>query len=201
MGTKDNEDSLVSAAWQSLAIDSKVDGKLSISSSIDNNSNFVNTNLGTSGSAITVPNYSPSTISVSPYISYWSDNQIDTDALIRGCELNRFKLTTTKGGEQLTEYGQKVFDELNAHASNTLTKNINRFRCDILTHSGKLVLSMIYGYVFPISTTNTPVYVCDQSHIDKVIVIGNEVIDYYTKIEELYDSLQAKLSILCSFSC
>lgn len=198
MGTKDNEDSLVSAAWQSLAIDSKVDGK--ISTSTDNNVNFVNT-IGTSGSTITVPSYHPGTISVSPYISTWSDSSIDTDALIRGCELNRFNLTTTKGGEQLTEYGQKVFDELNAHASNTLTKNINRFRCDILTQSGKMVLSMIYGYVFPISTTNTPVYVCDQSHIDKVIVIGNEVIDYYTKIEELYDSLQAKLSILCSFSC
>ena len=194
-----------------------LDDLISIDAKMNSGVNKIGTSkisdLSASGSAISGANnsvYIPSlTVDTSSMIGstsisgdwVYGNPAIDTDTLMRGCELNRYNLTTTKNGEQLTVYGQRVFDELNLYANGTLTKDIVRYRCDIKTPLGKLVLSMIYGYVFPLSTTNSPVFVCDETHVAKVIDIGKEIIDYYNRVYELHETLMAKISILSSFSC
>lgn len=174
---------------------SKISDLIASGSAVSSTSNYVYT------PSLTVD---PSSVIGSTAIAsdwVYGTSAIDTDTLMRGCELNRYNLTTTKNGEQLTVYGQRVFDELNLYANGTLTKDIVRYRCDIKTPLGKMVLSMIYGYVFPLSTSNSPVYVCDETHVAKVIDIGKEIIDYYNRVYELHETLMAKISILSSFSC
>lgn len=130
---------------------------------------------------------------------YWSSVSLDLDVetLKRGCEINRFNLTNGGG---ITKYGQQVIDELNSYVGGTLNPAYSMGRCDLFTSDNRQVMRFMYGFVYPLGSTDAPLYVCAEEHIMSVIQIGKEVIDYFNKVNDLTEQVKSKISILGSFS-
>lgn len=130
---------------------------------------------------------------------YWSSVSLDfdLDTLKRGCELNRFNLTNSGG---ITKYGQQVIDELNSYVGGTLNPAYSMGRCDLFTSDSRQVMRFMYGFVYPLGSTEAPLYVCAEEHIMSVVQIGKEIIDYFNKVNDLTEQVKSKISILGSFS-
>lgn len=130
---------------------------------------------------------------------YWSSVSIDLDVetLKRGCEINPFNLTNGGG---VTTYGKQVIDELNSYVGGTLRHDYSMGRCDLFTSDNRQVMRFMYGFVYPLGSTEAPLYVCAEEHVMSVIQIGREVIDYFNKVNDLTEQVKSKISILGSFS-
>lgn len=130
---------------------------------------------------------------------YWSSVSLDLDVetLKRGCELNRFNLTNGGG---VTTYGKQVIDELNSYVGGTLNPVYSMGRCDLFTSDSRQVMRFMYGFVYPLGSTEAPLYVCAEEHVMSVIQIGREIIDYFNKVNDLTEQVKSKISILGSFS-
>lgn len=137
--------------------------------------------------------------SISVSQPYWSSVSLDFDVetLKRGCELNQFNLTNGGG---VTTYGKQVIDELNSYVGGTLRHDYSMGRCDLFTSDNRQVMRFMYGFVYPLGSTDAPLYVCADEHITSVIQIGMEIIDYFNKINDLTEQVKSKISILGSFS-
>lgn len=130
---------------------------------------------------------------------YWSSVSLDLDVetLKRGCEINQFNLTNSGG---ITKYGQQVIDELNSYVGGTLNPVYSMGRRDLFTSDNRQVMRFMYGFVYPLGSTDAPLYVCAEEHIMSVIQIGREIIDYFNKVNDLTEQVKSKISILGSFS-
>ena len=171
-------------------------GLVSIDTNVADKSLAITTDALTTD-AISTAYGSGTAISVSQ--PYWSSVSLnfDVETLKRGCEANQFNLTNSGG---ITKFGQMVVDELNSYVGDTLRKEYSMGRYDLYTADNRLVMSFMYGYVYPFGSKDAPLYVSAEDHVMSVIQIGKEIIDHYHKLADMMEQVQSKISILGSFS-